>query len=261
MGQKAGRSARSRPRVIAGAACLVAGVGLFLFGFPGGGFSVSRYFLFVAGGALVVWGFLVLSLRAATLVTAVFIAAVALESPMPPDGANAQRVLDASRVPGYAASVKGFVGPTRVFPFRVFVGSPGTIGPFMVAPPGGFRLDPPDYSPPAGVYGSEVSAGPSDILRHDGYGRLASWHGPRPGGGACLLELEGAARHRGPESLAEASGRVRSSLEGKAVIRLIASCSPQPAPAPGASPSAGATPAPGASPSSRPTLSQRTGPR
>jgi hypothetical protein len=261
MGQKAGRSARSRSKVIAGAACLVAGVALFLFGYPEVDFSVSRYFVFVAGGALLVAGFLVLSMRTVSLLTAVFIAAVAVEGPISADGANAQRVLDASRVPGYAASVKGFVGPTRVFPFRVFVGSPGGIGPFMVAPPDGFRLDPPDYAPPAGVYSSAVSAGPSDILRHDGYGRLASWHGPRPGGGSCLLELEVADGHRVTESLAEASGRVRSSLEGKAVIRLIASCSPQPAPAPGASPSAGATPAPGASPSSRPTLSQRTGPR
>jgi hypothetical protein len=267
MAEPSGRTSRSRPRLIVGAACLAAGIILFLFGYSEIDFSASRYFAFVAGGALIVAAFLVLSMRAATLVTAVFVAAVAVEGPIPADGANALRVLGTARVPGYAASVKGFVGPTRDFPYRVFVGSPEGIGPFMVRPPERFRLDQPDYAPPAGVYSSAVSAGPSNILHHDGYSRLVSWHGPRPGGGSCLLELEVADAHRVAESLAVASGRLRSSLEGKAVIRLIASCSshlPPPAgptASPGTSPSPGSTPTPGSTPSAGPTLAQRNGPR
>jgi hypothetical protein len=265
MPEPSGRTARSRPRVILAAACLAAGIVLFVFGYSGIDFSSSRYFAFVAGGALIVAGFLVLSMRAATLVAAVFVTAVALEGPIPADGANAIRVLDTSQVPGYSASVKGFVGPTRDFPYRVFVGSPEAIGPFMVHPPDRFRLDQPDYAEPAGVYSSAVSAGPSDILHHDGYSRLVSWHGPRPGGGSCILELEVADAHRVAESLAVASGGLRSSLEGKAVIRLIASCSsqlaPGPRPSPGGSPGPSGSSSPGSTPSSGPTLTQRSGPR
>jgi hypothetical protein len=261
MAEPGGRTARSRPRLIAGAACLAVGIVLFVYGYAEVDFSASRYFAFLAGGVLIVAGFLVLAMRAATLVAAVFVAAVALEGPIPGDGANALRVLDAARVPGYAASVRGFVGPTRDFPYRVFVGSPQAIGPFMVRAPERFRLDQPDYAPPAGVYSSAVTAGPSDILHHDGYSRLVSWHGPRPGGGSCLLELEVADAHRVTESLAVASGGLRSSLEGKAVIRLIASCSSHLPPAAGPTQSPGASPSPGSTPSSAPTLPPRNGPR
>src|SRR5919198_1093555 len=100
MGEPAGRRVRSRPRVIAGVACLAVGLALLVYGYPEIDFSVTRYLTFVVGGILLVAGFLVLSMRAASLVTVVFVAAVALEGPIPADGANAQQVLAGSRVPG-----------------------------------------------------------------------------------------------------------------------------------------------------------------
>jgi hypothetical protein len=247
--------------------CLAVGVVVFVFGYRGVDVSVSRYFAFVAGGALLVAGCLLLSRRAVALVLAVFVAGVALEGPISADSAAAFGLLDGARVPGYQAVARGFVGPARDFPYRVFAGPPSAVSPFMFDPPDGFTRDPLNYAAPEGPYTSEVASGPArttgalapsgptpELLQHEGFARLASWRGPRTGGtGQCIVELEVADTARLKAALSEATPNVRLKLEGKAVIRLISSCGPVVSPAPQPGPSGSQAP------SSGPTLRPRRG--
>jgi hypothetical protein len=252
MGDRASVTVRSRGRNAAAAVCLVAGVVLFLFGYSGVDTSVGRYAAFVAGGALVVGGFVLLSLRSVAILAAVFVAAVAFEGPIPAAGAQALRVLDRSQIPRYQPTAKGFVGPTRDFPYQVFVGPPEAIGPFMVDLPARYQLEATTYSSKVGSFSSAVATGPTQILHHDGYTRIASWQGPREEGRICTLELEVAGDHFVSESLVTANQDLRSKLAGKAIVRLVASCATHPLPGP--------TPAGSSTPATQPPGGRQGGP-
>jgi hypothetical protein len=229
MGDKSPVIVRSRGRTAA-ATCLIVGLVVFLYGYPGVDSSVGRYAAFVAGGALIVGGFVLLSRRAIAILAAVFVAAVAFEGPIPASGAQALRLLDRSQIARYEPTAKGFVGPTRDFPYRVFVGPPAAIGPFMVEAPARYRLEATTYSSKVGAFSSAVATGPTQILHHEGYTRIASWQGPREEGRICTLELEVGSEHAVSESLVTTSGDLRSKLTGKAVVRLVAYCAANPLP-------------------------------
>jgi hypothetical protein len=226
---------RSRRQIQTAVLCLGAGAAAFLFGYPRLDASVSRYFAFVAGGALVISGLLVLSLRLPALALAAFVAAVAFEGPISSDGAAAVHVLDGVQVPGYVATARGFLGNTREFPYRVFVGPPDLVGPSMVTLPPRFRRDLFTGNDPLGLKGSGSSL-PPDLVLHDGYETVASWHWPRLGKGSCSVQLEVADPARVVAALSVADEPERLALDGKAVIHLIASCAPESVPRPGTSP-------------------------
>ena len=196
-------------------------------------------------------GLLLLSLRSGAIAVAAFVAATAFEGPIPADGAAALRILDGARIPGYSATARGFVGNARVSPYRVYVGpsdasGPSAVGPSMVDVPSGFELD---------ATGSAATALTSLPL-HEGFTNLASWHATRPGRAPCTLELETADPGMLAAALTVVPESVRSNLEGKSIVRLIASCARSPAPGPGRSPSNG-----GPAPKSEQTRLERGGPR
>jgi len=237
---------------VAGVALLALGVAAFLAGYGGVDISLARYIAFVAGGALMIVGLLLLSIRTLAIVTGVFVAAVALEGPIPAASAQALRVLDTVRVPRYLPEATGFVGPTRDFPYRLFVGPPEAIGPFMVRPPARFKLDVTVYTAKVGAYSSAVAAAPTKILNHEGFTRIASWRAPRAQGRFCTLELEVADQQVVSEALSGFTGSFRSRLEGKAVIRLLSSCAKQALPRP--------EPTTSSTPSAQPSIKSRGGP-
>jgi hypothetical protein len=245
---------RSRGRTIAALACILIGTGAFLYGYSGVDVSLPRYVALVAGGALLVAGLLLRSMRAAAIVAGVFVAGVSLQGPLPADAAQALRVLNGVRVPGYASTGGGFVGPTRDFPYRAFVGPPKAIGPLQVKVPERFELDPANYTDSVGPYESAVAAGPSNLLVHEGYTRIATWRGPRPGGRTCILELEVADPHGVSKALAATSESLRSKFAGNAIIRLISSC------VPAGAPGLGPVPGSGPQPSAKPSVASRGGP-
>src|SRR6266496_3263076 len=108
MQPSAARTARSRGRPVAGVALLAISDSSFIAGYGGVDISLARYVAFVAGGALMIGGLLLLSMRTLAIVTAVFVAAVALEGPIPAGSAQALRVLDSVRVPRYLPEATGF---------------------------------------------------------------------------------------------------------------------------------------------------------
>lgn len=252
MQPSATRTARSRGRSAAGGACLALGVASFLAGYGGVDISMARYVAFVGGGALMIAGLLLLRVRTLALVTAVFVAAVAFEGPIPAGSAQALHVLDDVRVPRYLREATGFVGPTRDFPYRLFVGPPEAIGPFMVRPPARFSLDVIAYTAKVGAYSSAAAAAPTKILNHEGFTRIASWHAPRVQGRFCTLELEVADQQVVTEALSGFTASFRSRLEGKAIIRLLSSCAKQALPGP--------EPTTGSTPSALPSINRRGGP-
>jgi hypothetical protein len=242
---------RTRRSVTAGVLFLTAGLIALLFGLPGVDISYPRYVAFVAGGASLIAGLLLLSLRSGAIAVAAFVAATAFEGPIPADGAAALRVLDGTRVPGYTATARGFVGNARVSPYRLYVGpssasGPNGLGPSMVEVPAGFELD--------------ATGGAATALTllplHEGFTSLATWHATRPARAPCTLELETADPGMLAEALTLAPESIRSNLEGKAILRLIASCEPSPPIRPGTSPSNG-----GPVPKSEQTRLERGGPR
>jgi hypothetical protein len=217
---------RRRLRGPVGVALVAVGLVAMLLCLPGVDVSAPRYFLFVAGAALVVAGLLVLSLRTAAVLAVVFAVAVAAEGPVRGDDAAAVRLLDRTVVPSsFRVTARGFQGNGRAFPYLVFAGSTGSIDPSMLRLPSGFSRVPLGFDFANELYGRPIQSGSASALRESGFAPIATWQGNESSGRICQIELDAADPGHVAAALAGAGEALRSEFEGKVIVRLLSFCS------------------------------------